>query len=322
MSRALVTGAAGQDGHYLTTLLLSKGYEVFGVVGPEPGAFAERAAGYGDAFTALDADLSDMDSLLHAVDAARPSEVYNLAGRSFVGDSWRDALASTDINAVGALRLLEAMRQVCPEARFFQAASAEVFGGSDGTPQTEDTPIRPRSPYAAAKAYALHIVHSYRESYDMHASCGILFNHESPLREPQYVTRKITTAVARIRLGLDGELTLGNLDARRDWGFAGDYVEAMWLMLQQPLPDDYVVATGETHSVREFCEAAFSRVDLDYRDFVRVDESLFRPVDVPMHYGDATRARERLGWYPRATFEDIVAMMVDADIDRLGGVVR
>ena len=315
--RALITGVAGQDGTYLSELLLSKGYEVFGVVGPYPGDFYERAARHGGRLQALEADLTDMASLLVAVETAQPDEVYNFAAQSSVGDSWGDALATTDINAVGVLRLLEAVRAVSPSARLFQASSADMFGNADESPQRETTPLRPESPYAVAKAYGFHIVAAYRKSYGLHASNGIMFNHESPLRGTNFVTRKITEGVARIKLGLASELRLGNLDARRDWGFAGDYVEAMWLMLQQDRPDDYVVASGETHTVREFCEAAFSHVGLGYSDHVVVDPAFLRPTDVSVQWGDASKARTALGWSPKVAFPELVAMMVDADLERL-----
>ncbi len=316
--RALITGVAGQDGTYLTELLLGKGYEVFGVPGPFPNDFAGTVAANPGRVHSIDADLADMESLLAAVEASRPDEVYNFAAQSSVGDSWAGALATTEINAVGVLRLLEALRRLAPEARFFQAASAEMFGNASEMPQRETTPLQPRSPYAASKTYAFHIVGSYRDSYAMHASNGIMFNHESPLRGVQFVTRKITDGAVRCKLGLASELRLGNLEAKRDWGFAGDYVEAMWLMLQQESPDDYVVASGDVHTVREFCSAAFGHLGLDYEEYVVVDPEFFRPVDVHVFYGDATKARTRLGWEPRVGFEELVRMMVDADLARLG----
>ncbi len=245
--------------------------------------------------------------------------MYNFAAQSSVGDSFDAAISTTEVNAVGVLRLLEALRSIAPQARFFQAASAEMFGNAAEMPQTEDTPLHPRSPYAASKTYAFHIVGSYRDSYAMHASNGIMFNHESPRRGMQFVTRKITDGAVRCKLGLATELRLGNLDARRDWGFAGDYVEAMWLMLQQDRPDDYVVASGQTHTVREFCEAAFSRLGLDYEEFVVVDPKFFRPVDVNIFFGDPSKARRVLGWEPRVSFTELVEMMVDADLGRLAG---
>ena len=315
--RALITGIAGQDGTYLSELLLGKDYEVWGVAGPYPGAFSEWAEQYEGRLHLVDADLTDMDSLLRAVEISAPDEVYNFAAQSSVGHSFDLAVATTEVNAVGVLRILEALRQLAPDAHFFQASSAEMFGNAAEMPQRETTPLHPRSPYAASKTYAFHIVGSYRDSYAMHASNGILFNHESPMRGCQFVTRKITDGAARIKLGLATELRLGNLDAQRDWGFAGDYVECMWLMLQQEKPDDYVVASGEVHTVRDFCRAAFERLDLDYEKFVVVDPEFFRPVDVNVLYGDPTKARTVLGWEPRVRFHELVEMMVDADMARL-----
>ncbi len=313
-TRALITGAAGQDGTYLTELLIGKGYEVYGVIGPAPGAFRDGIGRWGEAYTVLSADLTDMESLLRAVEVSRPDEVYNLAAQSSVGGSWVDAVTTTEVNAVGVVRLLEAVRQTAPQAHVFQAASAEMFGNGAEVPQRESTPLRPHSPYAATKAYAFHIARSYRESYGMHVSSGIMFNHESPLRGMQFVTRKITNTVARIKLGLADELCLGNLDAKRDWGFAGDYVEAMRLMLQSAEADDYVIATGEVHTVRDFCETAFSHVGLDWRRYVRTDEASMRPVDVDVLCGDSSKARRLLGWEPKVRFEELAAMMVDADM--------
>ena len=315
--RALITGVAGQDGTYLSRLLLDKGYEVWGVVGPYPGDFIKRAEQSGGRLRVVDADLREMDSLLAAVEVSRPDEVYNFAGQSSVGDSFGSAIATTEVNAVGVLRMLEALRAIAPDARFFQASSAEMFGNAAEVPQRETTPLHPCSPYAASKAYAFHIVGSYRDSYSMHASNGILFNHESPLRGLQFVTRKITDGAVRCKLGLATELRLGNLDAKRDWGFAGDYVEAMWLMLQQDRPDDYVIASGAVHTVREFCAAAFQYLGLDYEQYVVVDPELFRPVDVNVLYGDPSKAKRALGWEPRVSFDQLVHMMVDADMAAL-----
>jgi GDPmannose 4,6-dehydratase len=316
--RALITGVAGQDGTYLSEFLLGKGYEVYGVLGPYPGTFPEWAKQHAGRLFPIDADLADMESLLAALETSRPDEVYNFAAQSSVGNSWTAAIATTEVNAVGVLRLLEAIRQTGRDARFFQAASAEMFGNAAQMPQNEQTPLHPRSPYAASKTYAFHIVGSYRDSYAMHASNGILFNHESPLRGTQFVTRKITDAAARIKLGLATEVRMGNLDARRDWGFAGDYVEAMWLMLQQETPDDYVIASGEVHTVRDFCEAAFSHLGLDYEAYVTIDPVFFRPVDVNVLYGDPAKAKRVLGWTPKVSFRELVAMMVDADMAALG----
>ena len=317
--RALITGIAGQDGTYLTELLVGKGYEVFGLLGPEPGDFEAWAARFGGAVHGLAGDLTDMTSLMSAVEASHPDEVYNFAAMSFPIGSWERAVATTDINATGVVRLLEAVRTLAPDARFFQPSSAEIFGNSTEVPQTELTPLRPRSPYGATKAFDLFITAEYRQSYGMHASSGILFNHESPRRPPIFVTRKITDGVARIKAGLATELRLGNLDAKRDWGFAGDYVEAMWLMLQQPEASDFVIATGEVHTVREFCEVAFARAGLEWQRYVKVDPALLRPDDADTLRGEASRARRVLGWEPKVGFADLVAMMVDADLDRVSG---
>jgi len=315
--RALITGVAGQDGTYLSELLLGKGYEVWGVVGPQPGDFSKWAEQFEGRLHVLDADMTDTDSLFAAVDVSRPDEVYNFAAQSSVGDSFGSAIVTTEVNAVGVLRILEVLRQLAPHAHFFQASSAEMFGNGAEMPQRETTPLHPISPYAASKTYAFHIVGSYRDSYGMHASNGILFNHESPRRGLQFVTRKITDGASRIKLGLATELRLGNLDAKRDWGFAGDYVEAMWLMLQQSTPDDYVIASGEVHTVRDFCDVAFSRLDLDYREYVTVDPRFFRPMDVNVLFGDPIKAKTRIGWTPKVTFRELVEMMVDADLRRL-----
>jgi GDPmannose 4,6-dehydratase len=315
--RALITGVAGQDGTYLSELLLGKGYEVWGVVGPYPGGFLEWAKQHEGKLHPIDADLADMNSLLAAVEISRPDEVYNFAAQSSVGESFDSAIMTTEVNAVGVLRILEALRQLKPDAHFFQASSAEMFGNAAQMPQNESTPLHPRSPYAASKTYAFHIVGSYRDSYEMHVNNGIMFNHESPLRGLQFVTRKITDGAVRCKLGLQTELRLGNLDAKRDWGFAGDYVEAMWMMLQQECSDDFVIASGEVHTVRDFCDAAFARLDLDYNEFVVVDPAFFRPVDVNVLYGDATKARTVLGWEPKVTFTELVSMMVEADLARL-----
>lgn len=316
--RALITGVAGQDGSYLAELLLAKGYDVYGVVGPAPrDLLTDAIAQGGDRLHLLDGDLTDMDSILEAVRIAQPDEVYNLAAISFVGDSWEQALLTTDINAVGVLRILEALRKEAPAARFVQASSGEVFGKAGGKAQNETTPLHPRSPYGVAKTYGYFIGMNYRESHGMFCANAVLFNHESPRRGLNFVTRKITDGAARISLGLADTLPLGNLDSRRDWGFAGDYVEAMWRILQHDTPDDFVIATGEAHSVREFCDVAFARVGLDYRDHVTVDERFMRPADVDVLLGDATKARELLGWEPRVSFQGLVEMLVDADVARL-----
>jgi GDPmannose 4,6-dehydratase len=317
-TRALITGIPGQDGTYLTESLLARGYEVYGLVGPSMGEVLPRIAGEaGGRLHLIDGDLTDMGSLFAAVEESRPDEVYNLAALSFVGDSWEQAVTTTDVNATGVVRLLEALRHVAPQARYCQAASGEVFGRTAGRAQNESTPFHPRSPYGASKAYAYFITVNYRESYGTHGSNAVLFNHESPRRSVNFVTRKITDGAARIRLGLAASLAMGNLDAKRDWGFAGDYVEAMRLMLQQDRPDDYVIATGESHTVREFCELAFGRVGLDYAEYVTVDERFLRPADVEALLGDSTKARTVLGWEPKVSFRRLVEMMVDADMERV-----
>jgi GDPmannose 4,6-dehydratase len=314
--RALITGAAGQDGRFLSELLLGKGYEVWGIVGPAPGSFLEWARGF-EGLHPVDADLADMGSMLAVVEASRPDEVYNFAAISSVGESWDSAVLAAEVNGIGVVRLMESLRLLAPGARMFQASSAEMFGDADEVPQCETTPHHPLSPYAIAKSYAHNIVASYRRSFAMHASNGILYNHESSMRGLQFVTRKITDGAARIKLGLADELRLGNLDARRDWGFAGDYVEAMWLMLQQERPDDYVIASGEAHSIRDFCEVAFSYLGLDYQQHVVVDPAFFRPVDPHVQCGDPTKAQEVLGWRREMSFRELVETMVDADLAAL-----
>lgn len=313
--RALITGVGGQDGSYLAELLLDKGYEVFGVVGPVPSELLNDAIEKGGSrLHLIGGDLSDMDSLLEAVAVSRPDEVYNLAAMSFVGDSWEQALRTTDINAVGVLRLLEALRREAPHARFLQAASGEVFGRAQGVAQNEATPFHPRSPYGVSKAYAYFIGVNYRESHGMFCANAILFNHESPRRGIDFVTRKITDAAARISLGLADSLKLGNLDSRRDWGYAGDYVDAMWRILQHDVPDDFVIATGKAHSVREFCELAFTKVGLNYLEYVTVDEQFMRPAEVDILLGDASKAQRELDWEPKVGFSQLVEMMVEADL--------
>lgn len=315
--RALITGVCGQDGTYLTDLLVSKGYEVFGVLGPARGAFEERMAGWGGSFHAIDADMTDSATLHSAVSGSMPDEVYNLAGISSVGQSWGQAELVADVNGVGVVRLLEAVRELAPKARFCQASSAEIFGRPSRTPQDEETSIRPVSPYGDSKAYGHFVTTTYRDAHCLHASNAILYNHESPLRTTSFVTGKIADGAARIKLGLAGELSLGNLDVRRDWGFAGDYVRGMWLLLQADVPGDYVVATGVARSVRDLCESAFGRVGLDYREFVRVDPQFFRPAEAEVLVGNPTKAREALGWEPEVDFDEVVAMMVDAAVERL-----
>ncbi|TDJ75250.1 MAG: GDP-mannose 4,6-dehydratase [Planctomycetota bacterium] len=311
--RALITGISGQDGSYLAELLLERGYEVYGLVRRASTQRLDRLEGIRESLTLMSGDLLDQTSLMRALARARPHEVYNLAAQSFVPTSWSEPVATAESTALGVTRLLEALRSVAPEARFYQASTSEMFGQAP-PPQSEATPFHPRSPYGVAKVYAHWATVNYRESYDIFAVSGILFNHESPRRGHEFVTRKVTLAVARIKLGLQRKLALGNLEARRDWGFAGDYVRAMWLMLQQDEPEDLVIATGETHSVRELCEAAFSAVDLDWREFVEQDADLLRPAEVEHLVGDASRARARLGWKPEVGFGEMITAMVTADL--------
>jgi GDPmannose 4,6-dehydratase len=324
--RALITGITGQDGSYLAELLLGKGYEVHGLVrrsstfGTQRIEHLYRDIHESDRSLALHyGDMADGNGLARLIREIRPTEVYNLAAQSHVRVSFDQPTYTADVTAVGTLRLLEAIRDLQDAAgfrvRFYQASSSEMYGKVVETPQRETTPFYPRSPYGVAKLYAHWITVNYRESYGLHASCGILFNHESPRRGETFVTRKITRAATRIKLGLQKKLYLGNLDAQRDWGFAGDYVEAMWLMLQQEEADDYVVATDETHSVREFCEKAFGRLGMDYREFVEIDPRYFRPAEVDLLLGSAEKARAKLGWRPRMSFDGLVAAMVDADLE-------
>ncbi len=321
--RALITGVTGQDGSYLAELLLAKGYEVHGLRRRSSTFGTERVEHliFGDSpsLQLHYGDLSDGNGLVRLIREIRPHEVYNLAAQSHVRVSFDQPAYTADTTAVGVLRLLEAIRDVQDDTgeqiRFYQASSSEMFGKVVETPQRETTPFYPRSPYGVAKVYAHWITVNYRESYDLHASCGILFNHESPRRGETFVTRKITRAATRIKLGLQEKLYLGNLDAKRDWGFAGDYVEAMWLMLQQDRADDYVVAMNELHTVREFCELSFGRLGLDYQDFVEIDPRYFRPAEVDLLLGDAAKARDGLGWRPRVGFQELVAMMVDEDLE-------
>ena len=316
MPTALITGITGQDGSYLAELLLSKGYRVIGVVRRSSTTPYERIAHLVDRVELTSADLLDQHSLVEALAACAPDEIYNLAAQSFVQTSWTQPVLTGEFTALGVTRMLEAMRRVAPKARFYQASSSEQFGKVLETPQRETTPFYPRSPYGVAKVYGHWITVNYRESYGLYAVSGILFNHESPRRGTEFVTRKVTDAAARISLGLQRELRLGNLDARRDWGFAGDYVDAMWRMLQQSSPDDYVVGTGETHSVRELCQVAFARVGLDWKDYVVKDERFVRPAEVDVLVADPTKARQRFGWSPTLGFRELVEMMVDADLAR------
>lgn len=314
---ALITGITGQDGSYLAELLLDHGYRVIGMTRRSSSDRHERIAHLAGRIELVQGDLHDQPSLVSALDRVRPQEVYNLAAQSFVPTSWNQPVLTAEVTALGATRLLEAIRQVDPSIRFYQASSSEMFGKVREVPQNERTAFYPRSPYGVAKAYAHFLTVNYRESYGLFAVSGILFNHESPRRGLEFVTRKVSHAVARIKAGLAETVQLGNLDAHRDWGFAGDYVRAMWLMMQRDEPDDYVVASGEAHSVRELCDIAFSHVGLDYRDHVRVDEDLLRPAEVDHLRGDATRAREELGWQQDVDFPALVRMMVDADVERL-----
>ena len=318
VKRALITGITGQDGSYLAEFLLDKDYEVYGVVRRSSTEHFERIEGIRNRVRLLHADLLDQSSLIRALQEARPHEIYNLAAQSFVPTSWDEPTLTAQFTAVGVTRLLEAMRQVAPEARFYQASSSEMFGKVRETPQSEQTPFHPRSPYGVAKCYGHYITVNYRESYDLYCCSGILFNHESPRRGREFVTRKITHGVAEIAAGRAESLGLGNLDARRDWGFAGDYVRAMWMMLQQEEADDFVVATGETHSVREFCELAFARAGLDWEQHVVLDPAFLRPAEVDLLIGDASKAEKALGWRPELDFAGLVHAMVDADLERLG----
>jgi GDPmannose 4,6-dehydratase len=312
----LITGVTGQDGSYLAELLLEKGYAVFGMVRRASKENFERIEHIRARLDLKQADLLDQLSLIRVIEETRPHEVYNLAAQSFVPTSWTQPVLTGEFTALGVTRLLDAVRLVDPTIRFYQASSSEMFGKVRETPQTESTPFYPRSPYGVAKVYGHAITVNYRESYGLFASCGILFNHESPRRGLEFITRKVTDGVARIKLGLQSELRLGNLQARRDWGFAGDYVQAMWLMLQQEAPDDYVVATGETHSVQELVELAFSYAGLDWRKHVVTDPTLLRPAEVDMLLGDASKAHAKLGWAPKVGFADLIRLMVDADLAR------
>jgi GDPmannose 4,6-dehydratase len=315
--RALITGITGQDGSYLAELLLSQGYKVIGMLRRSSTVNFERIAHIQNDLTLVPGDLLDEVSMIEILREHRPSEVYNLAAQSFVQTSWSQPVFTGETTALGVTRILDAIRLTDGEIRFYQASSSEMFGKVREVPQTELTPFYPRSPYGVAKVYGHWITVNYRESYGMHASSGILFNHESPRRGLEFSTRKVTNGVARIKLGMDRELRLGNLESKRDWGFAGDYVRAMWAMLQQDEPDDFVVATGETHSVRELCEVAFDRAGLNWEDHVVIDERFFRPAEVDLLVGDPSKARAKIGWKTEVGFADLIAMMVDADIDLL-----
>lgn len=317
---ALVTGITGQDGSYLAELLLDKGYQVHGVARRASTDNLGRVNHLKDRISIHSGDMLDQYSLTDLIQRIRPTEVYNLAAQSFVPTSWSQPVLTAEITGLGVTRLLDAIRQVDPSIRFYQASSSEMFGRVQETPQRETTPFWPRSPYSVAKVYGHWITVNYRESYDLFACSGILFNHESPRRGHEFVTRKITRTVAQIKLGMANELRLGNLKAKRDWGFAGDYVEAMWLMLQQDAPDDFVVGTGETYEVEQFVAAAFAHVDLDWHDYVVIDPKFYRPAEVDLLVADPSKAREQLGWQPQVAFEDLVTMMVDADLAELGGM--
>jgi GDPmannose 4,6-dehydratase len=317
MAKALITGITGQDGSYLAEFLLEKGYDVVGMVRRTSTLNFQRISHIQDQITLVSGDLLDQMSMVEILREHRPQEVYNLAAQSFVPISWQQPVFTGEVTALGVTRILDAVRLVDPEIRFYQASSSEMFGKVREVPQTESTPFYPRSPYGVAKVYGHWITVNYRESYGLLATSGILFNHTSPRRGLEFVLRKISHGVARIKLGLDDVLRLGNLDSCRDIGFAGDYVRAMWLMLQQPGPGDYVVATGETHSIREMCEAAFGYVGLDWQEHVRQDPRFMRPAEVDLLVGDASRARQELGWEPTVSFEGLVAVMVDADLNAL-----
>src|SRR5687767_8484490 len=317
--RALITGITGQDGSYLAELLLERGYEVFGVVRRLSAPNDWRIDHLRDRVTLCSGDLLDQLSIIRLLDTHQPEEFYNLAAMSFVPASWDTPLLTGEFNSQGVTRVLDAVRTVNPKVKFYQASSSEMYGKVREIPQTETTPFYPRSPYGVSKVFGHYITVNYRESYDLFAVSGILFNHESPRRGIEFVTRKVTEGVARIKLGLADSLSLGNLEAQRDWGFAGDYVRAMWLMLQQDEPDDYVVATGEAHSVKSLVEIAFTHAGLDWQKYVRVDPAFLRPAEVDHLIGDSSKARRVLGWEPKVSFEKLIAMMVDADLTRLSG---
>lgn len=313
---ALITGITGQDGSYLAELLLDKGYEIYGLIRRLSTPNFTRVEHLIDRITLLEGDLTDQSSMNIAVQTSKPDEVYNLAAQSFVATSWNQPVLTGDVTGLGVVRILESVRHFSPDAKFYQASSSEMFGNAREIPQSEKTVFYPRSPYAVAKVFGYYSTINYRESYNLFACNGILFNHESPRRGIEFVTRKITDGVARIHCGLSKELRLGNLDAKRDWGYAGDYVKAMWLMLQQKDPDDYVIATGESHSVREFVDRAFSSVGLDWQDYVKMDERYMRPADVPELNGNASKAKDKLRWSPSVSFKGLVAMMVNEDIKK------
>ncbi|MFH1038336.1 MAG: GDP-mannose 4,6-dehydratase [PVC group bacterium] len=323
MKKALITGITGQDGSYLTEFLLEKGYRIYGLQRRSSTITTERLDHLlEEGLELISGDLIDENSLIKALEEATPDEVYNLAAQSFVPASWHQPLLTGEVTGLGVTRMLEAIRLVNPKIRFYQASSSEMFGKVRETPQRESTPFYPRSPYGVAKVYGHWITVNYRESYDMYAVSGILFNHESPRRGLEFVTRKVTRAVAMIKAGIQKELRLGNLKAKRDWGFAGDYVRAMWLMLQPEKPEDYVIATGQTNTVEKMCEIAFARAGLDWRDFVVVDQQFYRPAEVQLLLGDGTKARQQLGWEPEVTFQALIEMMVDADVERVNNLIQ
>lgn len=316
MKKALITGITGQDGSYLAELLLNKGYKVYGLKRRTALPNIENINHLKNEIEFIPGDLTDLSSLIEAINIAKPDEVYNLAAQSFVADSWSQPILTGEITALGVTNLLEAVKRVKPESRFYQASSSEMFGKVVETPQKESTPFYPRSPYAVAKVYGHWITINYRESYNLYTCSGILFNHESPRRGIEFVTRKISDGVARIKLGLQRELRLGNLKANRDWGFAGDYVKAMWLMLQQDTPEEFVIATGKTHTVEEFVEIAFRHVGLNWKDFVIQDPAFMRPAEVDLLLGDSSKAKRVLGWEPNVTFEHLIKMMVESDLEK------
>ena len=316
---ALITGITGQDGSYLAEFLLTKGYKVYGMVRRASVDKYERIAHIMDKIELVQGDLLDQSSLTSVIKEANPEEVYNLAAQSFVPTSWAQPVLTSEFTAIGVTRLLEAIRNVNPKIRLYQASSSEMYGQVRETPQTELTPFYPRSPYGVAKTYGHYITVNYRESYDLFAASGILFNHESPRRGLEFVTRKVTDGVARIKHGLSSELRMGNLDAKRDWGFAGDYVKAMWLMLQQKTADDFVIATGTMHTVKELIEVAFAHADLDWQKFVKIDEKFMRPAEVDLLVGDSSKAQKILGWKPEVSFKEMIHMMVDSDLKRYSG---
>ncbi len=321
MPTAIITGVTGQDGSYLAELLLSKGYRVIGMMRRSSVVTFERIQHIQDQIDIIQGDLHDQSSLMDLIEQYKPEEVYNLAAQSFVPTSWNQPVLTGEVTALGVTRMLEAIRLLSPKTRYYQASSSEMFGKVHEVPQRETTPFYPRSPYGVAKVYGHWITVNYRESYNLFAVSGILFNHESPRRGTEFVTRKITNGAVRIKLGMAKDLHLGNLEARRDWGFAGDYVDAMWRMIQNDQPVDFVVGTGETHTVREFCEKVFSYLDLDYQDYVVQDPRFIRPAEVDLLVADSTRVRQSLGWSPKVDFERLAEMMVDADLKRLGGEV-